>query len=507
MGGQPSPDARGASVDPPDRGEDLASASLGGGAATLIGQGAAFGIQLVATIVLARLLTPNDFGLIAMVTAVTGFALLLKDLGLSTATIQKSDLGHGQVSTLFWINVGAGLGLCLLTIALSPAIAWFYSEPRLVMITVVISAGFVLGGLTAQHKALLTRHLRLGQLATIQVISTCFGVAGAIAGAIAGWGYWSLVLMQILSALFLMVGVWMACRWRPGLPMLDAGVGSMLVFGGNVTGFNVTNYFARNADKILIGGVWGEGPLGLYSKAYTLMMLPLTQINIPLAQVAIAALSKCREDPERYASYYLKAISVITLVTTPFVSFCIVCSEPLVRVILGAQWIEASRLFAVLGFAGLIQPLYYTQGWLHNSMGRSDRFLRWGLVGSATFVVAFCLGIPYGAFGVALAYAVTTWVILVPCMWYAAASAGIKVGRILWAAGRNVVAGLLSIACVQLTLAKLEILENWEMLLAGFALVAFSYFVFVSVIHGGLAPWRQLCSLGTRMLQGNTKGR
>jgi PST family polysaccharide transporter len=270
----------------------------------------------------------------------------------------------------------------------------------------------------------------------------------------------------------------------------------MLVFGGNITGFNVVNYFARNADQILIGRVWGAGPLGFYSKAYSLLMLPPNQINFPIAAVVIPALSRLHCEPSRYKAYYLKTISLLTLVSTPLVCFFVVCSDHLILLILGSQWAKASDIFLALGISGLIQPLYNTQGWLHISAGRSDRYLRWGLVGSLVIVLGFIVGLPYGPHGVAVAYSVTLWAIIVPCMSYAGRSAGIRVSDIFAAIGKNIAAGLGSIASsIYLVEHVLIFKATWINLLAGLSVVCVTYSVFLLVLYRDLSPWHQVADV------------
>jgi len=409
---------------------DIKGRSLRGGAVTILGQATRFVIQMVSTVVLARLLVPADFGMVAMATAITGFAGSLGDIGLSMATIQKSEINHAQVSTLYWINVGFSMLMATAVAASAPAIALFYDEPRLTMITIALASTFFFGGLGVQHDALLRRQMRFTALESIRFASMMTGVGAAIICAMMGWGYWALVMMQVASTLVAVIGVWVASGWCPGPPVRHSGVRSMLSFGGNITSVNVVNYFARSADSILIGRSWGSGPLGFYGKAYNLLMMPLKQINMPLASVVIPALSRLHGDRRKYRRYYLRTISLITLLSTPIVAWLIVCSEDLILVMLGAQWLPASDIFSVLGFSALIQPLYFTQGWLHMSSGRSDRYLRWGVVASFLIVVGFLVGLPHGPIGVAAAYAVVTWAIIVPCMWYAGNSAGIRTGDI-----------------------------------------------------------------------------
>jgi len=200
-------------------------------------QGVRFFLRMGSTVVLARLLTPQDFGLIAMVTVITGFVMMFKDMGLSMATVQRDEVNHAQISTLFWINVGLSLCVMLLTAALAPVIAWFYGEPRLVWVTLALASAFIFGGFTVQHQALLRRQMRFGTLAVIGIISMVVGIITAIIAALSGAGYWSLVLMQLATAITIAIGVWVGCDWRPGLFVRRSGIRKMLAFGGNLTGF------------------------------------------------------------------------------------------------------------------------------------------------------------------------------------------------------------------------------------------------------------------------------
>jgi O-antigen/teichoic acid export membrane protein len=223
--------------------------------------------------VLARLLTLQDFGLISMVTAFTGLASLFRDMGLSMATVQRPHIDHAQVSTLFWVNVAISVVITSITAMLGPLIAWFYGEPRLKWITIVSAVAFIFGGLTVQHQALLRRQMRFTALAIIDVGSMLAGIIVAITSSLYGAGYWALVLNQLVVGITTAMGVWLLCDWRPGLPVGHSGVRSMLAFGGNLTGANVLNYFVRNFDNILIGWYWGAQQLGLYTRAYQLLVI------------------------------------------------------------------------------------------------------------------------------------------------------------------------------------------------------------------------------------------
>ena len=475
--------------------------SIRAGAVTVMSQAMHHVISTVGTIILARLLIPSDFGLVAMVAAVKGFAALFSDIGLSMATIQKKNITHEQISTLFWINVALGVLISASISALAPVIAWFFNEPRLILITIALASTFVFGGLTAQHQALLKRQMRFTALASIRISSVFLGLCVAVSSALNGAGYWSLVMMQITTALSILLGTWILSDWRPGRPTKKAGIKNMLKFGGNVTGFNVINFFARNLDNILIGRVWGAGSLGLYSKAYGLLMLPLKQINAPLASVAIPTLSTLADDPPKYQSYYLKMISFITFISTPLIVFFIICSDDIILLLLGEKWFEAGKIFSVLGIAALIQPLYHTQGQLHISSGRSDRFLKWGIVGSTITIIGFFIGLPFGPIGVAFSYAATTWINIIPCMWYAGNSAGIRLKYILSTVAKNYLAAFCSIFCSYLLISKFTFFDGTiGNLFSGFCYVASTYSVFILIFYRKLKPFTQVVDITRTVL-------
>lgn len=395
---------------------DLKGRSVRGGAVTLTAQGIKFCLQMGSTMVLARLLTPADFGLIAMVTAVTGFVAMFKDAGLSMATVQRAEITHEQVSTLFWINVALSVLVMLVIAALAPAIAMFYSEPRLTGITLALAATFIFGGLTVQHQALLRRQMRFRALATVEVLSMAAGVATAVAMAFGGFGHWSLVGLVAGQTVANSVLVWVACGWRPGPPRRGSGVRPMLGFGGNLTGFNIVNYFRRNADNLLLGAFAGASALGLYSKAYSLLMLPLRQLNAPLTAVAVPLLSRLVSTPEQYRRAYRRALGSLALVAVPIPLLLLITSDLTIDVLLGSSWAAATPIFRALAVAAVIDALNVATGWAYVSWGHTRRQLYWGLLQSIVVVSAFIIGLSWGALGVAWAYTASLVLLRFPAL-------------------------------------------------------------------------------------------
>jgi len=423
----------------------LKERSVRGGTVTMTSQAIKFLLYTGSTVVLARLLTPQDYGLIAMVTAITGFVALFKDMGLSMATIQKAEINHSQVSALFWINVAVSFALALILAAGAPIISWFYVEPRLTWIAIALSTTIILSGLAVQHMALLSRQMCFIAIAAIDIGSMGVGIISGVVLAWYGAGYWALVGLPVATALSYAALAWVFCRWRPGLPVRGAGILSMVKFGAQITGFDIVNYFARNLDNILLGRFCGASVLGFYNRAYSIMMLPINQVRGPLNTVAIPALSRLQEDPVRFKKYYMKLISAVAFITMPLMVFLAVCSENVINLILGKQWLEAVPIFRILAIAGFIQPVASTRGVVLLSLKQSGRYLKSGTFSSAILVSAFILGLPWGAIGIATAYAISNYIILLPILWYCFKFTPIELRDFFKSISRPVIASFITV--------------------------------------------------------------
>lgn len=397
---------------------DLRERSIRGGAATVLSQVSKFLLNLGATMILARILAPEAFGLIAMVAAVTSFVMLFKDLGLSMATVQQAEVSEEQVNALFWINVAVSTGVMVLTAALAPGIAWFYDEPRLVGITVALATGLFASGVSVQHQALMKRQMRFVALAVVEVSATLGSVLVAVGAAWQGAGYWALVFQQLAREVFITLGSWMACSWRPGRPAWASGLRSMLAFGGHLTGFRLVNYFARNADDILIGRFVGAQALGYYTKAYKLLLAPIELIRRPISNVVIPSLSRLQNKPERFRGYSMRALSIIVFLSMPLITFAFAEADRLVLFVLGPQWDETARIFRVLAAAAFVQSFNMVTGWSFTSLGQTDRWFKWGLFSSLVLVISFAIGLAWDAYGVAVSYTIANYLLLLPSFLY-----------------------------------------------------------------------------------------
>lgn len=403
-----------------------------GGAFTTAGQAVKFFIQTVSNIVLARLLTPDDFGIVAMVTSVTGVVVAVKDLGLTAATIQKKEVNHVQVSTLFWVNAAFSAAIVLLVAASSPLFVMWYGRPEVQWVTVAIGISFFPLGLGAQHQAILSRQMKFGRLVTVELASMVLAVTCAIVAAALGASYWALVLHLVVLNTALGTGYWIASGWIPGLPRRGAGVRSMISFGGHMTGFKVINYLSRRLDQVLLGKTVGATALGYYERAYKLLLLPLSQINQPIGNVVIPALSRLQNEPERYCNYYLRALRIIGLVTMPAVTMTIIMAPELIRVLLGPQWDQTAPLFSILGISALMTPFANATGWLFTSQGRAGEMFRWGLISGGIAALAIVAGLPWGTIGVAWGVTIGLVAVRIPLLfWYVGRKGPVGI-RELW---------------------------------------------------------------------------
>jgi PST family polysaccharide transporter len=389
-----------------------------GGLVTIVSHSCKFAVSIVGSAILARLLTPHDYGLIGMVAVVTVFVSMFKDLGLSLATVQRAEINYEQISTLFWVNVALSVLISLVLVIASPLIGWFYSEPRVSAIAAVTAVGFIFGGLSVQHEALLKRQMRFYSLSIIAFVAMTFGYAVGIAFAWYGVSYWALVFSQLALLAANTVGVWLACRWVPGLPRRVSGVRSMLSFGGDITAYAAINYFAQNADTVLIGRFKGAQELGFYTKSSQILGQPTDQINEPVSSVAIPALSRLAHDPERYRQAYRRMVEKVLMVTMPAVALMVATSDWLVRIMLGPQWVTTSKILVLMGITFLFQPIVNSGSWLLVTQGRTREMLRWSAINAPFSLLAIVIGLRWGAMGVAASYALARLLIINPLLFW-----------------------------------------------------------------------------------------
>ena len=393
---------------------DLKRRTAHGAFVSLVAQAANFVLRTGSMMVLARLLIPKDFGLVGMVTAATGILGLLKDAGLSAASVQRASITRAQTSTLFWINLAMGGLLATFCVGLAPALAAFYGDRRLFWVTVVSGTGFILNGAAVQHQAMLQRAMRFGMIATINIISLILSIAIGVGMAMAGRGYWALVAMATSSPAIYMLGVWLATGWIPGKPQRRSGIRSMLKYGGTLTLNNLIVYIAFNTDKVLLGRVCGAEALGIYGRAYQLINLPTDNLHSAIGAVAFPALSRLQNNPAKLRSYFLKGYSLFLSLIMPVTLWCGFFADDIILVTLGPKWHEAAVIFRFLAPTALVFGLVNPFSWLMMATGQARRLLHVALVVSPVIILCYSLGLRHGPQGVAMGFSVAMVLAFVP---------------------------------------------------------------------------------------------
>jgi PST family polysaccharide transporter len=452
-------------------------------------------LQLATTMVLARILEPSDFGVIGMILAITAFADVFRDLGLSNAVVQAKSLSHAQHSNLFWLNVGAGAALSAIVAAIAPAVSWFYGNHSLQALTWLLSGMFIVTALGTQHAALMQREMRFGPQMASYVCGSVAMASVSIGLGIAGFGYWALALGTLAGATTTTGLLAILSGFRPSMYHRSVEVRSFLRLGGDVMGFNLVNYIHRNLDNILIGRSAGAAALGIYSRAYQLSMFPINLLRGPIMAVAFPAMSRLSEHDDEFRLYVIRSSSLVAFATMPLTAFMAVSAHPIIILALGQKWAAAAQLFAILAVAGFVAPTAGMRGTIMLAKGRSRAYLAWGAVNAATMSVAFLIGIQWGSLGVVVAYCIVTYVLLLPSLLFAFRETTIKLGEFISATHRPIVASMLAGAAVLALASEIDATSPVRDLAVRFAIFTSAYFAMLALLPGGVADLRHKIGL------------
>lgn len=372
-------------------------------------------IQFIITIILARLLTPYDFGLIGMVTVITGFVTVFGDLGVGKTLIYKQDLTDDHLSSAFWINVVFGVFLTVLLIFLASAIALFYKQPELKAIFMVMSFNFIFASFTIVQQSLLAKKMDFKSLTIREIVAIAFsGVLGIICAMI-GFGVWSLVVQALAYTVTNGIMLWLLSPWRPKFKISFSAIRSMFQYSSDVTGFGIFAYLARNIDYLIIGRFLGPQVLGLYTLAYRLMFLPLNNVTFVVTKVMFPAFSQLQQDLPRVRRAYLKMVKYISIVTFPLMCGLFVLAPEFIQFVYGEKWLAVIPLVQVMCICGMAQSIYSTTPSIFLSQGKSRQLLWISIFNCLIVALTIIVGLPGGIYRVAVSYTIgqMIWVIIV----------------------------------------------------------------------------------------------
>ena len=405
-------------LDPEAIRKNIATKAAKGAVALAVSRPITILANLGGTLILARLLAPSEYGLVAMVVVFLRFADVFKDMGLGTVTVQREQLEHGQLSTLFWINCFIALLIGAVFAACAPLMVAFYDEPRVRNLTYCAAFAFFLGGCSVQHLAILKRQMRLGSIVAVQLTALVVALACAIGLAWQGAGPYALIARVMAESVVLLVGYWILSGFKPDRPSKLGRLRSELKFGLNLTLSNLMNYLSRQGDNLIVGKLFGASALGLYQKSYELMLMPLNHVSRPLGSIAVPSLSRLAGDPERYRSAYFRMTDKILLLSTPVAALLCGAPDAVISTLLGDQWLGAVPMLQGLSLVVFIQPLSSTTGWLLTTQDRTQEMLRLSVATALINVTSFAVGAFWGPIGVAWAYGLGQLVRVPGGFWY-----------------------------------------------------------------------------------------
>ena len=470
---------------PGDPTNELRVSTTRGALISVTSQAVNFVLRTGSMMVLARLVTPKDFGLVGMATAATGLLALFKDAGLGMAMVQRRVITEAQSSTLFWVNIGVGTGLAALCALLAPLIVSFYGAPSLFWITVALGSSFFFNGAAAQHGAMLQRSMRFGAIAVIDIVALLVSIGLGIGMAVGGQGYWALVAMSVSQTAVYAGGSWLATGWVPSLPKQNSGIGSMLMFGGTVTLSNIINYIAYNTDKVLLGRFWGAEALGIYGRAYTLSSVANTNLYSAIGSVAFPALSRLQNDPSRFRSYFLKGYGIFLSLVLPITLWCAMFADEIILVMLGPKWREAAIIVLLLAPTimafGLINPFI----WVMLAAGRAVRCVKIALTITPLVVLGYAIGLRWGPEGVAAGFSIAMSIAIVPMIFWAKQGTSITGEDVFKALTRPLLSIAVSAVVLLTTRRLLDQIEPVFLQLVAETIILFgvNLFVLLFVLH------------------------
>lgn len=483
-------------------GDGLRRSAVRGVGVSIAGQAGSFAVMIGSVVILARLLTPSDFGIVTMVTT---FSLLFRSFGMNGFTeliMQREEITDTLASNLFWIELGIGTILTLAFAASGHLLALFYHNPAVAPVAVAMSLTIGIGCLGWIHMGLLQRAMHFRTTAIINFVGQLLLVIMSIIMAMAGWHYWALVWGSVMQTIVVAVGAWWMCRWIPSRPGRAAGTGSGLKFAMNVYSHFAFSYSTRNTDNLLVGWQFGARSLGFYKRAYDLFVLPETQLLAPLSAVVVSTLSRVNGNREQFQHYFLRAIAVLALVGMGIGADFALVGKDLIRFLLGPGWDEAGRIFVLFGPGIGVMLLYNTHGWVHLSIGRPERWFRWGLMEFAFTVTLFLLALPWGPSGIALAWTASYFLLMLPGLWYAGEPIGLGIGPVFAVIWKFFVAsagaGLATVPIIKAMpqLAALSGGSGAFERMVSVSLVFFGLYIGgVIVLHWGIKPLSETSSL------------
>ena len=371
-------------------------------------------IFLVFSIFLARILTPSMFGIVGMITIFSNFAILFIDLGFSAALIQKKEVTPAHFSSVFWLNLGIGVFMYSLFYISAPFISAFYNQPELIVLIRIICLSFIVTSFSSVQANILIKELQFKKKVIINWIGMLIGYVVAFVLAYLGYGVWSLVMMTLTTSVLNTILYWIASKWVPLFIFDWKKIKELSNYGLNFLGDTSVNYWSRNFDNFIIAKVLGSTDLGIYTRAYSLMLLPLRNITTIVTKVMFPAFSQKQDDIQLLKKYYLNIIQYIAIITFPLMIGLSLVSKEFVLLFFGNNWSAMIPILSILSGLGAIQSIISLNGLIYNSLGKVNIAFKVSILSNIVLIIAFTIGVNYGIIGVSYSYLIASALLFIP---------------------------------------------------------------------------------------------
>jgi len=375
-------------------------------------------LQLISITVLTRLLSPDQYGLMAMATVVTNFTLIIRDLGTAAAIIQRKELDQTIKSTIFWLNIAMGSGIALLVAFTSPLIAALFNEQALIPVLLWLALSFPIASLGTAQQALLERESHFKKVANIEIFASAMALLLALLMAYQGFGVYSLVGQTLLNCCLSTLFLWRSTHWRPSCIFAKEQLLQLLSFSGNLTTFNLINYFSRNADAMIIGHYFAAAVLGAYSLAYRVMLFPLQSLTFVVSRSLYPLMSRKKEDVTEVKAMYVKVLTLIASITAPMMAGLVVMREPFVAIVFGEKWTLVPSILLWLAPTGFIQSIVSTTGSVFMANDKTHLLMRLGIFSAILQVGAFVIGAQFNVQTLAMLYCIANLINALPALYF-----------------------------------------------------------------------------------------
>jgi PST family polysaccharide transporter len=359
------------------------------------------GVNFIVTAILARLLTPGDFGLIGIVTVFTVFITTFTTVGLGTSIIQKQDVNQRQISTLYWLNFALGLLSTVVVAGTATAAARFYGYSELVPLIRIASLNFLISPLYNIHRRMLEKELRFPTTAKIEIFSNVMSGLIGITCAYFKFGVYSLVFQSLALSAFQCLGFRFSLHWQPQYVFALKEVKEMIYFSIKMKGAQLSRYFERDIDLLILGKLLPAQIFGFYSLANRIIYFPIRRISYTFTAILFPSFSKIQDDIDRIKKGYLKTIQIIAIFTLPFVFILALYARPLVLLILGEQWLPLHKIIFILSGVGAIQAIEHISVAIYPAINRPEVSMKLGIIRTVVTGIGAFIGGSYGLIGAA----------------------------------------------------------------------------------------------------------